>query len=143
MAGDPKHQRFLEIISRLDAISRQGWELPDEKIRQMAAAVIEELGYDTDKGTPKPTSDAILNADRIIVILDLDPEYAGPSVEGGVAMNFKNGRLGAFVECYNDGEIGYALTFDGKTTRSVDLLESGMNILDFVLNIRNHLRKTS
>jgi hypothetical protein len=42
-----EHQKFLSVTAKLDAASKKGWELSQEKINQMTAAVMEELGYVT------------------------------------------------------------------------------------------------
>lgn len=46
-AQSEEHQKFLNVTAKLDAASKKGWELSQEKINQMTVTVMEELGYVT------------------------------------------------------------------------------------------------
>ena len=92
-------------------------------------------------GAEPPNSQAISNSNKIYEILKLEPVSMLPSVEGGIMIRYEAGQFGAFVECYNDGDIGYTLTYEGKSTKSVDLVHERISSIDALADILAHLGK--
>jgi len=91
------------------------------------------------EGSPKPSDTSITNANKILEAVNREVYDIQPSVEGGVMIQFKNNQFGVFVECYNDGEIGYTLTYNGKSVSSVDMIEQKISGVDFISAIQTHL----
>lgn len=90
-------------------------------------------------GAAAPNDDAIQNASRIIEAINRPVDYIHPSVEEGILIHFLNGHFGAFIECYNDGDIGYTLTHYGKSVSSKDLSSKTVSPLEFIGEIQVHL----
>jgi hypothetical protein len=90
-------------------------------------------------GAEKPSDLSLSNANKIMEAVNRKVISMCPSVEGGVLIQFKNGYFGVYVECYNDGEIGYTLTHYGKSVESKDMLDQNIASLDFICAIQNHL----
>ncbi len=86
---------------------------------------------------------AVCNADRINSIIQKEARYINPSVEGGLQLYYNNDEFGAYIECYNDGEIGYTLTHYGKSVSSRDLVDEKMDALDFIRDIQVHLERSN
>ena len=68
-----------------------------------------------------PNAIAIENANKVIELMGIDPASTRSSVEAGVMLRFGTEEIGAFVECYNDEEIGYTLINDAKSVGSKDI----------------------
>ena len=90
-------------------------------------------------GAAKPNDAAIQNANKILEAINRKPSELRPSVDAGVYIQYRQGHLSVFVECYNDGEIGYTLLQNRKPVKSRDMFAENMSALDFISDIQNYL----
>jgi hypothetical protein len=49
MKKETETERFNRITSQLDAISKKGWEVSDDKLDKMTKDIMENLGYEVEK----------------------------------------------------------------------------------------------
>jgi hypothetical protein len=117
-----KQARFVEVRQRLSATGRlvHGWD-----------------GY----GSEPPNATARELAARLLDALEtaaLVPTQLTPTVEGGIAISFVEGRCRAVIEAYNTGQIA-AATYSDQSEPSVWELEPAGPLLDSIEQIRVHL----
>ena len=96
-----------------------------------------EPGWDSYDAEP-PAEISVVNAIKIIETLGR-PATIRPSAEGGVMIRYGDSSLGAYVECYNDGEIGYTLTDQRRPVATADIKLEGFEIPSVISKVRKHL----
>ncbi len=91
-------------------------------------------------GAESPNSDALAKAERwLSQFAPVQPVSVLPSVEGGILLRFVSGSFEAFIECYNDGDVGYSLVSFNKVIKTKDLGRSSDDVLEATADIKSHL----
>lgn len=88
-------------------------------------------------GNIKPNEESIQSACDVVKNLE-NPFSIQPLGEGGILIRYKNGTRVAWIECYNDGGIGYTLTTKNKIIGDRDIT-SRLDILDLISDIKKHI----
>lgn len=90
-------------------------------------------------GAERPNDNSINKASKIIDAINRKTNSLLPSVEGGVLIHYENNNFGVYIECYNDGEIGYTLTNNRQVISSKDSNDKDFDMLTAIAEIQQHL----
>ncbi|MFW6172586.1 MAG: hypothetical protein ACOC5T_02470 [Elusimicrobiota bacterium] len=108
------------------------------KLKEIRALPDNYDGY----GTAAPNDMAYLNAWDVLMVLDaIDfvPTKLMPSAEEGIGIFFAKGNRYGFVECYNEGGIGAAMS-DRKGYRHIwEIGETTEEIKDALETLRDFI----
>jgi len=92
------------------------------------------------EGAAKPNATSVQNTTRVLRFVRHTPASVLPSVEEGVLVRFGARSEGAYIECYNDGEIACILVKDGKVVKNMDVSE--LSLESVLCDVNAHLDAT-
>ena len=105
-----------------------------------------EIGWDSYNALP-PTKAAINNAQGFLEFLRKNwkgPSKLTPSVVGGVAFTFRNGRRSVYVEFRNTGNTHAAFTDDSSTTgvpEVIKVLQDTVGYSKLIAKAKSHINE--
>jgi hypothetical protein len=98
------------------------------------------------EGAAKPNDLSIKNTNDVLEWIKkqihIEPISVEPSIEEGMMIRFHKDMFDAYIECYNDGEIGYTIARQGRCIVSHDICNEGINTDIFYSDLKQYLQSS-